>query len=107
MAEMRQRVLGLSVVGAVVLASLVTWFASVLIRSPAELAARAAKTFTLSALALACVALVPAAAQAQAVKLTLGHGAAPGRAVRRLRNSATAHGLIAFPILPSSISGHS
>jgi TRAP-type transport system periplasmic protein len=36
------------------------------------------KTFTLSALALACVALGPAAAQAQAVKLTLGHGAAPG-----------------------------
>jgi hypothetical protein len=41
-AEMRQRVLGLSVVGAVVLASVVTWFASVLIRSPAELAARTA-----------------------------------------------------------------
>jgi peptidoglycan hydrolase-like protein with peptidoglycan-binding domain len=41
-AEMRQRVLGLSVVGAVLLASLVTWFASVLIRSPAELAARTA-----------------------------------------------------------------
>ena len=39
---MRQRVLGLSVVGAVVLASVVTWFASVLIRSPAELAARTA-----------------------------------------------------------------
>jgi TRAP-type transport system periplasmic protein len=36
------------------------------------------KTITLSALALACIALAPAAALAQAVKLTLGHGAAPG-----------------------------
>ena len=42
MAQTRQRILGLSVVAAVVLASLVTWFASVLIRSPAELAARTA-----------------------------------------------------------------
>jgi peptidoglycan hydrolase-like protein with peptidoglycan-binding domain len=40
--EMRQRTLGLSVVAAVVLASLVTWFASVQIRSPAEVAARTA-----------------------------------------------------------------
>jgi peptidoglycan hydrolase-like protein with peptidoglycan-binding domain len=39
---MRQRTLGLSVVAAVVLASLVTWFASVQIRSPAEVAARTA-----------------------------------------------------------------
>jgi peptidoglycan hydrolase-like protein with peptidoglycan-binding domain len=42
MAEMRQRTLGLSVVAAVVLASLLTWFASVQIRSPAEVAARTA-----------------------------------------------------------------
>jgi peptidoglycan hydrolase-like protein with peptidoglycan-binding domain len=40
--EMRQRTLGLSVVAAVGLASLVTWFASVQIRSPAEVAARTA-----------------------------------------------------------------
>jgi tripartite ATP-independent transporter DctP family solute receptor len=36
------------------------------------------KTFLASALALAAAALLPAAASAQAVKLTLGHGAAPG-----------------------------
>jgi tripartite ATP-independent transporter DctP family solute receptor len=36
------------------------------------------KTFTRTLLALAAGALVPLAAQAQAVKLTLGHGAAPG-----------------------------
>jgi peptidoglycan hydrolase-like protein with peptidoglycan-binding domain len=41
-AQMRQRTLGLSVVAAVVLASLLTWFASVQIRSPAEVAARTA-----------------------------------------------------------------
>lgn len=35
-------------------------------------------TFTRALLALAAIALVPAAAQAQAVKMTLGHGAAPG-----------------------------
>ena len=42
MAQMKQRTLGLSVVAAVVLASLLTWFASVQIRSPAEVAARTA-----------------------------------------------------------------
>jgi tripartite ATP-independent transporter DctP family solute receptor len=36
------------------------------------------KTFTRSLLAAAVAALVPFAAQAQALKLTLGHGAAPG-----------------------------
>jgi tripartite ATP-independent transporter DctP family solute receptor len=36
------------------------------------------KTFTRSLLALAASALLPLAAQAQAIKLTLGHGAAPG-----------------------------
>ena len=36
------------------------------------------KTFLAGALALAAAALCPPAAQAQAVKLTLGHGAAPG-----------------------------
>jgi tripartite ATP-independent transporter DctP family solute receptor len=36
------------------------------------------KTFTLGTLALAIAALAPPAAYAQAVKLTLGHGAAPG-----------------------------
>ena len=35
-------------------------------------------TFTRTLLALAATALLPLAAQAQAVKLTLGHGAAPG-----------------------------
>jgi TRAP-type transport system periplasmic protein len=36
------------------------------------------RTFTLSALAMSCALLAPAFAQAQTVKLTLGHGAAPG-----------------------------
>lgn len=36
------------------------------------------KTFALSVLTLATAAALPLAAQAQAVKLTLGHGAAPG-----------------------------
>lgn len=36
------------------------------------------KTFALSVLTLAAAAALPLAAQAQAVKLTLGHGAAPG-----------------------------
>ncbi|MBT2323952.1 TRAP transporter substrate-binding protein [Variovorax paradoxus] len=36
------------------------------------------KTFIYSLLATAAAALVPMAAQAQAIKLTLGHGAAPG-----------------------------
>ena len=36
------------------------------------------KTFTASLIALAAAGLLPLAAQAQAVKLTLGHGAAPG-----------------------------
>lgn len=36
------------------------------------------KNFTRSLLALAAAAVLPLAAQAQAVKLTLGHGAAPG-----------------------------
>jgi TRAP-type transport system periplasmic protein len=36
------------------------------------------KTFTLNAFALACAVLAPVAAHAQVVKLTLGHGAAPG-----------------------------
>jgi peptidoglycan hydrolase-like protein with peptidoglycan-binding domain len=40
--QMRQRTLGLSVVAAVVVSSVVTWFASVQIVSPAEVAARAA-----------------------------------------------------------------
>jgi peptidoglycan hydrolase-like protein with peptidoglycan-binding domain len=40
--QMRQRTLGLSVVAAVVISSVVTWFASVQIVSPAEVAARAA-----------------------------------------------------------------
>jgi TRAP-type transport system periplasmic protein len=38
------------------------------------------KTFSLSALAVACATLAPLAAHAQAIKLTLGHGAAPGNA---------------------------
>ena len=42
MTQMRQRTLGLSVVAAVVVSSVVTWFASVQIVSPAEVAARAA-----------------------------------------------------------------
>ncbi len=36
------------------------------------------KTFTRTLLAAAAIAVLPLAAQAQAVKLTLGHGAAPG-----------------------------
>lgn len=36
------------------------------------------KTFTIGLAAIAAAALLPIAAQAQAVKLTLGHGAAPG-----------------------------
>ena len=36
------------------------------------------KNFVRSAIALAAAALLPAAAHAQAVKLTLGHGAAVG-----------------------------
>ncbi len=36
------------------------------------------KTFTRTLLAAAAIAILPLAAQAQAVKLTLGHGAAPG-----------------------------
>jgi peptidoglycan hydrolase-like protein with peptidoglycan-binding domain len=40
--EVRQRTLALSVVAAVAVASLVTWFASIQIRSPAEVAARTA-----------------------------------------------------------------
>ena len=36
------------------------------------------KTFTRTLIAAAAFALLPLAAQAQAVKLTLGHGAAPG-----------------------------
>jgi hypothetical protein len=39
---MRQRTLGLAVVAAVLVSSVVTWFASVKILSPAEVAARAA-----------------------------------------------------------------
>lgn len=39
---MRQRTLGLAVVAAVLVSSVVTWFASVQILSPAEVAARAA-----------------------------------------------------------------
>ena len=35
-------------------------------------------TFTRALLAIAVAAALPLAAQAQAVKLTLGHGAAPG-----------------------------
>ena len=36
------------------------------------------KTFTRSLIALSATALLPLLAQAQAVKMTLGHGAAPG-----------------------------
>lgn len=40
--EMKQRTLGLCMLGAAGVSSLITWFASVQIRSPAEVAARTA-----------------------------------------------------------------